>query len=126
MTAITITTVGKNLIRDGLSNANKPLISYVALGTDSTAPSAGDTALKAEAFRKAVTSYTNGSTGEILVNMYLSPADAVGLVIAEVGFFGGSSASTTANSGVLLARGLYSHTHVNTESIQFQLDFSAS
>ncbi|SRR6266571_9050753 len=124
MSAITITNSGLNLLRDGVSGANTPKITYVALGTSSTAPAATDTQLGAESFRKAVTSYTNGaSTGEVLINMYLGPGDDVGDSIAEVGFFGGN-ATGTANSGVLLAHGLYSHTKLGTESIQFQLDLT--
>src|SRR5438270_4342460 len=108
MSAITITNAGHNLIRDGLSGANKSLIIYVALGTSSTAPTAADTRLGSETFRKKVTSYTNGATGEIFINMYLAPGDSVGTNIQEVGFFGGNSATSVANSGVLLGRGLYS------------------
>ncbi len=123
MSAITITTAGRNLLRDGESGAQNPKITYVALGTDSTAPAVGQTALFAEVFRKAVTSYTNGANGEILINMYLAPSDLVGISVQEVAFFGGN-ATKTANSGTMLARGLYAHTHVNTESIQFQIDFT--
>ncbi len=123
MSAITITTAGRNLLRNGLSAAENSRITYVALGTDSTAPAVGNTQLGAEVFRKQVTSYTNGSNGEILINLYLSPSDLAGTSIQEVGFFG-SNATHTANSGTLLARGLYAHTKTNVESIQFQLDFS--
>src|SRR5216117_2324885 len=123
MSAITITTAGRNLERHVSSGAQNPRITYVALGTDSTAQVVGNTQLGAEVFRKAVTSYTNGTDGEILINMYLAPSDLVGTTIAEIGFFGGN-ATKTANSGTLLARGLYSHTHINTESIQFQLDYT--
>jgi hypothetical protein len=125
MSAITITNAGLNLIRDGLKNANNPAITWVALGTSSTAPAATDTQLGAETFRKAVTIANNGgSPGEILIVMYLAPNEYLAN-IQEVGFFGGSSASSAANSGVLLAHGLYAHNpHVNTESIQFQLDFT--
>lgn len=122
MSAITITDVGRNLLRDSLRGASTPLISYVALGTDNTAPSSANTMLGAEVFRKSVTSYTLGATGEVLINMYLAPTDSVGTGIQEVGFFGGGTATSAANSGVLLARGLYSHPHVSTESIIFQLD----
>src|SRR6266702_4894438 len=123
MSAITITTAGRNLLRDGESGAQNPKITYVALGTDSTAPAVGNTQLGNETFRKSVTSYTNGANGEILISMYLSPSDLVGGNIQEVGFFG-NNATKTANSGTLLARGLYAHTHVGTVSIQFQLDFT--
>jgi hypothetical protein len=121
MPAITITDVGHDLIRDQGVKA----VSYVALGTSSTAPTTADTTLGVEAFRKAVTSIANGGAhGEAIIIMYLAPGDYLAN-IQEVGFFGGSSASATPNSGVLLARGLYVHNpHVNTESIQFTLDFT--
>ncbi len=125
MSAITITTAGRNLLRDGESGAQNPRITYVALGTDSTAPAIGNTQLGAEVFRKQVTSYTNGANGEVVISMYLSPSDLIGISVAEVGFFGGN-ATKTANSGTLLARGLYSHTKTNVESIQFGLDFTVS
>ncbi len=126
MAAITITNDGLNLLRNGMEGADNPLITYVALGTSNTTPTANDHTLGSEVFRKAVTSYANGaSPGEILISMYLSPNDAVGDNIQEVGFFGGSSATSAANTGVLLARGLYSHNpKTNTESITFQLDFT--
>lgn len=128
MTAITITNAGRNLYRDSTSGANKLQITYVALGSSSTAPASSDTKLGNETFRKKVTSYANGgSAGEILVNMYLAPGDSIGSNIQEVGFFGGNSASKNANTGVLLAHGLYSHNPKSgTESIQFQLDLTAS
>jgi hypothetical protein len=127
MPAITITNAGLNLMRDGLAGANNSLIKYVALGTSITAPVAGDVKLGAEVFRKAVTSYTNGATpGEILINLYLASGDAVGKDIEEVGFFGGNNATSVANTGILLAHGLYAHNpKLNTESITFTLDFTA-
>lgn len=125
MSAIQVTNAGSNLFRDSASGASVPKITYVALGTSTTSPTAADTKLVAEVFRKAVTSYTNGSTGEVFINMYLGPLDAVGDDIEEVGFFGGTSATATANTGVLLARGLWHHnSKTNLESITFQLDFT--
>ena len=126
MAAITITNVGLNMLRDALSGANTSVITYVALGTDSTTPAAIDTQLGTEVFRKAVSSYaTGGSPGEILINLYLSPSDAVGVNIQEVGFFGGHTANSNAGTGILLAHGLYSHSSkLNTESIQFTLDLT--
>jgi hypothetical protein len=126
MTAITKTTAGLNLFRDGAAGANNELIKYVALGTSSTTPTAADTKLGNEVFRKAVTSYVNGTTGEILVNMYLAPGDAIGTSIQEIGFFGGNAATSSFNTGVLLAHGLYTHTKTNLESIQFTLDLTFS
>ncbi len=127
MTAITVTYAGKNLYRNATSGADNPLITYVALGSSNTVPSPSDTVLGAEVFRKAVTSFVNGATGEIFVNLYLAPGDAIGDNIQEIGFFGGNSATSAANTGVLIAHGLYAHNpKTNLESIQFSLDFTFS
>jgi hypothetical protein len=122
----TLTTAGHNLLRDGAKGAASPKISYAAIGTGSTTPTISDTRLSAEVLRKKITTYTNGaSTGEVIISLYLAPGEAVGVTIAEVGFFGGN-ATGTVNSGVLLARGLYSptHTKTNLESITFPLDLT--
>ena len=119
----TLTNAGHNLFRDAAQGAANPKITYAALGTSSTAPTTGDTKLGAEVFRKKVATYsTTGTTGEVLVWLYVAPGDAVGVNIQEVGFFGGSGATNAANSGVMVARGLYSHTKTNLESITFPLD----
>ena len=125
MAAITITNAGLNLLRDGMRGAATPQITYVAIGTSTTTPAATDTQLGAEAFRKAVTSaVAGGSNGEVIITLYLAPGDANGINVQEVGFFGGA-ATGTANSGTLLAHGLWAHgVHNNTESINFSLDFT--
>src|SRR2546421_1172254 len=121
----TLTNAGHNLFRDASQGNANPKITYAALGTSSTAPTTGDTRLGAEVFRKRITSYSNtGATGEVNIWLYVAPGEAVGVNIAEVGFFGGSSATGAANSGVLFARGLYSHTKTNLEGITFPLDLT--
>ena len=122
---ITVTDVGRNLYRDASKGAANPIVKYVALGSSSTPPTTGDIKLGAEIFRKAVTSYTNGATGEIIINMYLSQSDLPGTTVQEIGFIAGSSANTNPNTGVLLAHGLYNHTH-GIESITFALDLQVS
>lgn len=98
---------------------------YVAIGTGSSTPAATDTTLNAEVFRKAVSSIAIGANpGELLITLYLGPADSVGTVIGEVGVFAGASASATPGSGVLMGRALYSHTHTNAESIQLVIDWT--
>ena len=121
-----MTTAGHNLLRDGTKGAANSKISYAAIGTSSTTPTVSDTRLGAEIFRKKITTYTNGTNaGEVIISLYLAPGEAIGVTIAEVGFFG-SNATGSANSGVLLARGLYSptHTKTNLESIVFPLDLT--
>lgn|SRR5678815_4635988 len=125
MATATLTTAGKNLIRDARRGLVTDVsIKYVAIGTNSTAPSASDVQLGAETFRKALTSSASPTAAEGLFTLYLAPGDAVGTGIQEVGWFAGSAATGTANSGVLIARGLYAHTKTASESIQvdFTLD----
>src|SRR5579863_6489657 len=99
------------MLRVSLKAANVPTIKYVAIGTSSTAPAVTDHTLGAEVFRKAVTSYANGAAvGELLVTGFLAAGDAVGVNIQEVALFAGNSATATPNTGVLVGRGLYSHT----------------
>ena len=112
-----------NLIRNGASGADNPKITYVGLGSGTNTPTIGDTQLQTEIFRKAVTSYSNGSNGEILVSLFLGPSDMIGDDIEEIGFFGGVSATSALNSGILVARALWSHNpKTGGESIVFQLD----
>lgn len=126
--ALQKTNVGLNLYRNASKNAaNTTIVKYFAVGTGSTTPDAGDTRLVAEAFRKAVSSYTDSTTGAEIIDVYISPDDAVGINIAEVGIFGGANATSTVNSGTLLARGLYSKpAKSNSESIVLRLTLSFS
>lgn len=116
-----ITSAGKNLLAESLRNASLDAeIKYIAIGSDNTAPSSGDTTLGNETFRKAVTSQTaGGSVGVTITNLYVAPEEAVG-TIEEIGFFSGSSATATTNSGTLFARVLYSRTKTAVESIQIE------
>lgn len=126
MASITITNAGLNLIRDAMQGQNSSLITWVALGTSNTAPTTSDTVLGNEVFRKKVTTYASGvNPGEVVISMYLGASDANGVDVEEVAFFGGNSATSAPNTGVMLARGLYSHNpKVSTESISFQLDLT--
>lgn len=118
--AVTVTNSGLNKIRD-LINAN--LITYIALSTDTTAPSASDTTLTGEVYRMAVSAGSAGvSTGEGLINAVISSLQASGVVIQKVGWFGGSATSVL-GSGTLIAEALYNHTHSN-ESLQLLLDYT--
>jgi hypothetical protein len=120
---LTRTDVSRDLMRDAWRGVNTPHIRYVAVGDDATPTSSGDTKLYSERARKAVTAYTVGGTGELLINFYLSQTDAVGVNIAEIGLFAGVDATDKANTGVMVGRALYSHPgKTNTESITLQID----
>ncbi len=124
MATATLTDTGRNLVRDARRGLVTDLkIKYVAVGTNSTAPAAGQTQLLAESFRKVLTSMAaSPPTGQETFTLYLSPGDAVSVGIQEVGWFAGSAATGVANSGVMVARGLYAHTKLASESIQ--VDFT--
>jgi len=126
MATATLTDAYANLRRDAALDGTTDIrVYYLAIGTDSTAPAASDTQLGAEVFRKAITASEAGAgAGESIFTLYLSPQEAIGVAIAEVGWFAGSSASATANSGVLVARGLYSHTKTANESIVYPFDLT--
>lgn len=114
-----ITNAGLNHLRGCLEGTvTDGQIHYVGLGTSSTAPAAGDTQLGAEVFRKAITAQIEGSAGVLTTRCIITPADAVGVAIAEIGWFAGSAATSSANTGTMIAHVLYSHTHTNVESIQ--------
>lgn len=126
MPAIQKTNDGLNLERDGGSGKQSVKITYFAIGSGSAAPTAGDHTLQNEVFRKPVTSYTNGNTGEITYTCVLGNSDAVGANIQEAAWFGGN-ASSTRNSGVMIARGLFAHNpKLASESITFTLDTTFS
>lgn len=114
-----ITNAGHALVCGALQGAiTDSKIKYVALGTSSTTPAAGDAQLGAEAFRKAVTKFTyTAGASNFTTTVYIAPSEA-NIAIAEIGWFAGSSATSSANTGTLVAHVLYSHTHTNLESIQ--------
>lgn len=103
----TSTNDGKNLSRDAGKGVNAQF-KYVALGTSNATPTANDHTLGAEIYRKAITSYTNGSQpGELIVNVYFGAGEVVGANIEEIAIFAGTSATSAANSGVMMARALF-------------------
>jgi hypothetical protein len=127
MSTITVTDVARNLLRDALNGALvgtvvDARVLYFAVGTGTASPSSSDTTLDTEVFRKPITVTTNVGTGETTITCVLGPSDATGVAIREYGWFAGASASSTADTGVLIGRTLYSHTHVITENIEFVMD----
>jgi hypothetical protein len=116
----TITDAGRNLLAAALWDGGAlPEITYLAVGDDNTTPAISDTALGHERFRKVVTSSTAGvSVGEAINTIYLAPFDA-NFQIEELGFYAGA-ATTTPDSGTLVARVLYSKDKDNLEAIQVE------
>lgn len=123
---MTLTNAGHNLLRDALKGADSAKVLYFALGSGTSTPTATQTKLDTETFRKAISSYSSGaSVGEALISAYVAPSDAVGANIQEVGVFAGNSAKSTVNSGVMMGRALWAHNpKTNLESITLQLDIT--
>jgi hypothetical protein len=114
MTAMTKTIVGLNALRNGNAGTADIEVFFIALGDDATTPNAADTILKSERFRKRITTNAIGGTGVIIEQIYIEPTEAIGFTTREVGvFLGGSEA---ANSGILLARGIFSPAHAKTST----------
>lgn len=112
-----ITDAGLSLLAHVLDGGTTDgLIRYMAVGTDDIAPANGDTKLGSEFFRKQITKQTFAAPGTVESQTYLSPADAVGS-IREIGWFAGTGATAAVDSGVMIARVLYSHDKTALESI---------
>lgn len=115
-----IVNVGLNMVRDALDTAAFDAeIKRVALGTSATAPALTDTQLGAEVFRKVVTSTSTPAVGQLNTVWYIAPAEAVA-ALEEIGWFAGAAAGAAANSGILVARVLYSRNKTALESIQIE------
>jgi hypothetical protein len=113
-----ITDAGLNMFRDLLSGAiTDGEIKYVALGSGTTAPANGQTQLVTEQFRKLVTAQSNGITAGVLdTELYVADTEANSFKTEEIGWFAGSGATSTANTGIMIARVLYSRQKSNLES----------
>lgn len=116
----TITNNGLNLLRDSLRGTiTDAQIKYIAVGSSTTAVLNSDTQLGAEFFRKQVYTRTAVSDGVLQTISILSETEAVAQ-IEEIGVFAGSTASITANTGIMISRILYSRNKTNLESVQIQ------
>ncbi len=94
-----ITDVGLKQILNAIlgTYGNYATFSYFAVGTGTTAPTAADTALEAEAFRKAISGVNeDGANFRNQYVCYITTTDYVGN-ISEFGIFDASSAGNMLN-----------------------------
>lgn len=99
-------------------NAPDCNVAYLALGTSNIAVADNQTQLGAEAFRTPFTTQTKTGVGELTTVFDVLDSEAV-MQIEEIGIFGGSTATATANSGKMISRILYSKNKTALEEIQF-------
>ncbi len=91
-------------------------IMYVAIGTGTATPSASDTQLGTEVYRRQVTLQSKTGTGQVSTTFVIPAADAV-FEWQEIGIYAGSSATATLNSGTLISRVLYNRNKTILEEI---------
>ncbi len=87
-----IVTTGLDLVRDLLINTSAAP-THIAVGTDSMAPAAGNTALVTEVFRNLITRRT-ASPQKATFQLFLDTGDANGNTLKEAGIFNRSSGGT--------------------------------
>lgn len=114
-----VVTTGKRSIAAGLAgDSNKGYASYCAVGTSTVAPALTDTQLAAEIARKLISvRATNGNTA--VFTTYFGTSEANG-TLREAGLFGESTASGTANSGVLIARVAINRTKSSADTLTIE------
>ena len=114
-----ITDAGLNYIRDLLDGSINPPteIRYIALGSSNVAPAVSDTKLGNELFRKPVTKQELPGTGQVSSTCYVAPYEA-NFQIEEIGVFAGPTATAEKDTGILIARVLWSHLRTELESLQ--------
>lgn len=105
-----LTDAGLGMVRDLLKgDITDGKVKYVALGSGNTAPAGGQTALVSEQFRKAIASHSDGaSPGQAASDGLISDAEANSFRCEEIGWFAGEGATAAPNSGIMVARVLYS------------------
>ena len=114
-----ITDAGLNMFRDALKGDITDMqIKYVALGNGATAPANADVQLVAEQFRKVVTSANVDpvTAGKLYTELYVADTEGNAFKTEEIGWFAGVVATATVNTGILIARVLYSRQKASTES----------
>ena len=115
-----ITDAGLNMFRDLLKGTiTDGKIKYVALGNNgTTAPANANTQLAAEQFRNIVTSQNVDpvTAGKLYTELYIADIEANAFRCEEIGWFAGVGATATVNTGICIARILYSRQKLATES----------
>lgn len=97
---------------------------YVVNSGVVTTPLAADTRLFNETFRNVTSAgVVGGAAGEVLASLYIAPTDGATTTYLEVGWFAGAAATSSVNTGVLVARAVYWFPHtLNVDSALAQLD----
>jgi len=111
-------TVGMESVASRLAGGSTGLITYMGLGTGSVdggnAPSAGDTTLNDELYRKQISTATVDSV-EVTFRTFYNTSEAIG-TLTEIGLFG-DDATATVDTGTLFARVAFSKEKTDQETL---------
>jgi hypothetical protein len=114
-------TVGKNSVASRFAGNDTGKITYMAVGTGTSSPSASDTTLQTELTRKQISIRTpSGAT--CAFRTFFNSSEANG-TLKEIGLFG-DDASATADSGTLFARASIDKEKTSSETLT--LDWEAT
>lgn len=100
------------------------IVKYCAVGTDNTAVTASDTTLGTEIHRSYYVARSNPSNGVVTVEFYITESSVT--TIEEVGIFGGNSATSSANTGVLISHVLWDYDKSASEELLIQYTITIS
>lgn len=115
-----VTNVGEQLILDGMGGTTGAYIKHCAVGHSGAVASAGSVLLVSELDRVA-TVYTRAAQIGTF-SAFFNTAQANSGTITEIGFFGGTSSSTSTNTGIMFNRILISSaTTLITKTSDFTL-----
>lgn len=95
-------------------------IKYLAWGSSSTPPAAGDVKLGDEFGRKQITLQEPGTVGVLVTTTYVAPFEANTPKVEELAWFAGVDATATKDSGTMVGRVLYSRQKTSQESWQVE------
>ena len=115
-----VLTLAKNAIADrlrGTSANNRGTITYIGVGTGTTAPVAGNTKLEAELFRKLLSVREISASGDNIAEftVFFTTSEANGS-LSEAGLFG-DNASATTDSGILYCRTLINRVKTASDTL---------
>lgn len=117
-----VVTVGRTFFCERARSSAELPVSHYALGTDATAPSAGQTTLVAESYRALLTR-TKAFSAQLELTIHLGRTQGNGVTYREGGAF------NAASGGTLLARVTFSDkakTSTNTLTVIHTITLSAS
>ena len=112
-----ITNTALDAIINILDNIDPNLdIKYLAIGTDSSPLDDNDTTLGNEIFRTQFISSNNAAVGEFTTEFAILDSEAVA-TWQEIGIFCGDSATSSADTGIMLSRILYTRAKTSLEEV---------